>query len=908
MDKYSLVGNQEIAAVDELYQDYLRDPESIEESWRHFFKGFELARTNYQSKSEFSGSNIDKEFAILNLIHGYRQRGHLFTKTNPVRARRKYKPTLDIENFGLDKNDLEKVFQAGNSIGIGPAKLKDIIAHLEATYCDSIGIEYMYIRHPEIVDWMQTKMESSKNSQPFTDEKRKHIFYHLKVAVGFESYIHKKFVGQKRFSLEGAESLVPALDAVIEHGSELGISEFIIGMAHRGRLNVLSNIMKKPYQNIFKEFYGTEYEEDISMGDVKYHLGFENTIKSDSGRDIKLSLVPNPSHLETVASLVQGMSRSRIDSLYGGDEDKLAPIVIHGDAAIAAQGIVYEIIQMSQLTGYRTGGTIHLVINNQVGFTTNYLDARSSTYSTDVAKVTRSPVFHVNGDDVEALVYTIKLAMEYRQKFHSDVFIDILCYRKYGHNEGDEPRFTQPLLYKAIAKHKNPRDIYGEKLTTLGILSQDQIKQDVLNFDSYLDEMYSESEKIDKLKIKQFLVQEYENFHKPRKTDFTKRIDTKVSKDKLQQLGERITTLPQDKVFFSKVNRIISDRKMMLSDNKLDWAMAELLAYASLLDEGFPVRISGQDSERGTFAHRHASFVVEDMDEKYFPLKNISPEQAPFHIYNSHLSEYGVMGFEYGYAMVQPNALTIWEAQFGDFSNVAQVIIDQYITSAEEKWGLMNNLVLFLPHGYEGQGPEHSSGRIERFLTLAANNNIQVVVPTSPDSLFHMLRRHLLWDTRMPLVVFTPKSLLRHPMVNCTLNELAEGSFQEVIDDHIANPTEVKQIVFTSGRLYYDLVKARIDRGDETTAIVRLEQLFPLPIDQIEAILKKYKKAKRLIWAQDEPENMGAWPFIQRKLKHLDIIVASRPESGTPAGGLMKQHNLRLEKIMNTIFSETIFA
>ncbi len=908
MDNYSQVGNQEIAAVDELYQDYLRDPESIDESWRHFFKGFELARKNYQSKSEFSGSDIDKEFAILNLIHGYRQRGHLFTKTNPVRARRKYKPTLDIENFGLEKSDLEKVFQAGNSIGIGPAKLKDIVAHLEATYCNSIGVEYMYIRHPEIVDWMQQKMESSKNSQPFTDEKRKHIFYHLKVAVGFESYIHKKFVGQKRFSLEGAESLIPALDAVIEHGAELGISEFVVGMAHRGRLNVLSNIMKKPYENIFKEFYGTEYEEDIMMGDVKYHLGFENVIKTDAGKDVKLSLVPNPSHLETVAALVQGMSRSRIDELYNRDYTKVAPIVIHGDAAVAAQGIVYEITQMSQLKGYKTGGSIHLVINNQVGFTTNYLDARSSTYSTDVAKVTRSPVFHVNGDDVEALIYTIKLAMEYRQKFNSDVFVDILCYRKYGHNEGDEPRFTQPLLYKAIAKHKNPRDIYAEKLVSLGIMAKEKVNDEVIAFDNYLDDMYHESEKIEKLKIKKFLVHEYEKFRKPGKLDFSKRIDTKVDLDTLHQLGEKLTTLPSDKVFFNKVNRIISDRKMMLSDNKLDWAMGELLAYASLLAEGHRVRLSGQDCERGTFAHRHAAFVVEDMDEKYFPLKNISEKQGPFNVYNSHLSEYGVMGFEYGYAMAQPNALTIWEAQFGDFANVAQVIIDQYITSAEEKWGLMNNLALFLPHGYEGQGPEHSSARLERFLTLAANNNMQVIVPTTPDNLFHMLRRHMHWETRMPLIVFTPKSLLRHPMVSCTLDDLAEGGFREVIDDGIVKPAQVNQVVFTSGRLYYDLVKKRNDVGDKSTAIVRIEQLYPLPAEQIDAVLAKYKKARRVIWAQDEPENMGAWPFLQRKLRHINFELASRPESGTPAGGLMKQHNLRLEKIMNKIFSEEVLA
>jgi 2-oxoglutarate dehydrogenase E1 component len=908
MDRFSQVGNQEIAAIDELYQDYLKDPERVDESWRNFFKGFELGRANFGDKPAASENQINRELAILNLIDGYRLRGHLFTKTNPVRTRRQYLPTLDIENFGLEKSDLDTVFQAGNNIGIGPATLRDIIAHLEATYCDSIGVEYAYLRDPAVVRWLRNKMEGSKNSQEFTVEERKHIFYHLKVAVGFESFIHKKFVGQKRFSLEGAESLIPAMDAVIEQGADLGIQEFVVGMAHRGRLNVLSNIMKKPYENVFKEFYGTEYEEGISLGDVKYHLGFENTIKSDSGQDIKLSLVPNPSHLEAVGPLAEGMSRSRIDAVYNGDESKLAPILIHGDAAVAGQGVVYEVIQMSLLSGYRTGGTIHLVINNQVGFTTNYLDARSSTYCTDVAKVTRSPVFHVNGDDVEALIYTIRLAMEFRQRFHTDVFIDILCYRRYGHNEGDEPRFTQPLLYKAISAHKNPRDIYGEKLIKLGIMTREEALKEIKDFDDFLGSKYQESEKIEKLKIKKFLIEEYHDYHKPSKVDLFSKIDTGVPKDKLIALSERINDVPDDKPFFNKVNRILSDRRMMILDNKLDWAMAELLAYATLLDEGHPVRISGQDSERGTFAHRHASFVVADMDEKYFPLKHLRPGQAPFHIYNSPLNEYGVMGFEYGYAMVQPDALTVWEAQFGDFSNVAQVIIDQYISSAEEKWGLMNNLVLFLPHGYEGQGPEHSSARIERFLTLAANQNMQIVMPTTPDNLFHVLRRHLKWETRLPLVIFTPKSLLRHPQVSCTLDELAHGHFKEVIDDHLVKPSKVRQLVLTSGRLFYDLLKKRIGVGDETTAIVRIEQLYPFPVNQIEAILKKYSQAKRLIWAQDEPENMGSWAFICRMLPHIRFEVVSRPESGSPAGGLMKQHNLRLDKILTTIFNQKVLA
>ena len=908
MDRFSQVGNQEIAAVDELYQDYLKDPERVDESWRNFFKGFELGRANFQGKSEGPENQINRELAILNLIDGYRLRGHLFTRTNPVRARRRYTPTLDIENFGLAKSDLDTVFQAGNNVGIGPAKLRDIIAHLEATYCDSIGVEYAYLRDPAVIQWLRTKMEGSKNSSEFTADERKHIFYHLKVAVGFENFIHKKFVGQKRFSLEGAESLIPAMDAVIEQGADMGIREFVIGMAHRGRLNVLGNIMKKPYESIFKEFYGTEYEEGISLGDVKYHLGFENTIQSDNGQDIKLSLVPNPSHLETVGPLVEGMARSRIDAVYNGDENRLAPILIHGDAAIAGQGVVYEVIQMSLLNGYRTGGTIHLVINNQVGFTTNYLDARSSTYCTDVAKVTRSPVFHVNGDDVEALIYTIRLAMEFRQKFHADVFIDILCYRRYGHNEGDEPRFTQPSLYKAIASHKNPRDIYAEKLIRLGLMIQEETLNEIKDFDDFLGSKYKESEKIEKLKIKKFLVEEYRHYYKPSKVDLFARVDTGVPKDKLIALAGRINYVPEDKTFFNKVNRILSDRRMMIHDNKLDWAMAELLAYGSLLNEGHPVRISGQDSERGTFAHRHASFVVADMDEKYFPLKHLSPEQAPFHIYNSPLNEYGVMGFEYGYAMVQPNALTVWEAQFGDFNNVAQVIIDQYICSSEEKWGLMNNLVLFLPHGYEGQGPEHSSARIERFLTLAANQNMQIVMPTTPDNFFHILRRHLKWETRLPLIIFTPKSLLRHPQVTCTLDELAHGHFQELIDDQLVKPAKVKQLVLTSGRLYYDLIKKRVESGDETTAIVRLEQLYPFPASQVRAVLKKYNHATRLIWAQDEPENMGSWAFIRRMLPDIRLEVVSRPESGSPAGGLMKQHNLRLDKILTTIFNQKVLA
>ncbi len=903
MDKFSSVGNQELAAIEDMYQTYLENPKSVDESWQQFFAGFELARTNFQPKTlQVKSDIIDKEFAILSLIHGYRQRGHLFTKTNPVRSRRKYTPTLDIENFGLEKKDLETVFQAGNDIGIGPAKLKEIIAHLEATYCRSIGVEYVYMRHPEVVNWLKKKMETTRNSEEYTDEKRRHFFYHLKLAVGFENFIHKKFVGQKRFSLEGAETLIPSLDAVIEKGAELGIEEFVIGMAHRGRLNVLANILEKPYENIFKEYTGKEYEDEISQGDVKYHLGYENEVLTDDGKKVKLKLVPNPSHLETVAPIVEGVVRSQIDSLYDKNFDKAAAIIIHGDAAIATQGVVYETIQMSQLDGYKTGGTIHLVINNQVGFTTSYLEARSSTYCTDIAKVTRSPVFHVNGDDVEALIYTVKLAMEFRQKFHSDVFIDILCYRKYGHNEGDEPRFTQPVLYKIIEKHPNPRDIYSEKLNNLGVMSAEETKNEVKEFDQLLEQKYTDSEKIEKVKIRKFLINEYNTYDLPQKDSFDLKVKTAVSLKTLNEIADKINTLPKELAFFKKVDRIISDRRMMMRDSRLDWAMAELLAYGTLVNEGHPVRLSGQDSERGTFAHRHAAFVVEGTDEKYFPLKYVSEKQAPFHVFNSLLSEYAVLGFEYGYSLAQPNGLTIWEAQFGDFHNVAQVIIDQYISSAFEKWGMMNGLTLFLPHGFEGQGPEHSSGRIERFLELSANNNMQVVIPSTPANMFHLLRRQVKMNTRLPLVIFTPKSLLRHPMVISKIADFEKGGFKEIIDDPLALPELIESVVFTSGRLYYDLEKYQVENGITNVAVVRMEQIYPIPYQQIDDILKKYKNSNQLIWAQDEPENMGAWPFINRKLANLGFKVVSRKESASPAVGLMEKHKKGLEEILNHTF------
>ncbi len=901
MDKFSYIGNSEIDSIEQLYEQYKSDPDSIDKQWQKFFEGFEFAQELYPISNKTS-EVFDKEFKVINLTEGYRKRGHLFTKTNPVRTRRKYSPTLEIKNYGLEEGDLTTVFQAGKNIGIGAATLQEIIDHLETTYCQSIGAEYMFIRNPSIISWLQEKMELSKNIPSFTSEERKHIYSHLQQAVSFENFIHRKFVGQKRFSLEGAESLIPALNAVIEKGTELGIEEFIIGMSHRGRLNVLANILEKPAEDIFAEFLGEDYDDEISLGDVKYHLGYGNTITTDKEKKVRLNLAPNPSHLETVGPIVQGIAKAKIWGKYNHDYNKLAPIIIHGDAAIASQGVVYETIQMSQLKGYRTGGTIHLVINNQVGFTTNYLDGRSSTYCTDIGKVIKAPIFHVNGDDVEALIYTIQLAMEYRYTFHTDVFVDILCYRKYGHNEGDEPRFTQPLLYKAISKHANPRDIYGNFLINNNLYTKDDLRNLENDYNTLLEEKLELAKKAEKLHIKQFLIEDWEKFHHPGKKDFETSPNTSVDKKILKSIAHKLNNPPKDLKFFKKAEKLLADRNNMMQNESLDWAIAELLAYGTLVMEGHPVRLSGQDSEHGTFSHRHSTLTIEDSDKKFIPLKNISKEQASFHVFNSPLSEYGVLGFEYGYAMAEPKALVIWEAQFGDFSNVAQVIIDQYISSAEEKWGLMNGLTLFLPHGYEGQGPEHSSARIERFLSLCANNNMQIFNTTTPANFFHVLRRQVYRKFRIPLIIFTPKSILRHPKCISSLDDLSKGKFQEIIDDSNVIIKEVRRVIFCSGKIYYDLLEEKEKFNAKDITLVRIEQLYPWPEKLIKKIIKKYPNTKRWIWAQEEPENMGAWRYIKEKITNIDIKPLARLASGSPAVGLNKLHVLGQKEILGKVF------
>lgn len=896
MDNLSYLNGANAEYIESLYQSYKEDASSVEFGWQKFFEGFDFGRdSSGTSVSAEAPEHFLKEINVLNMINGYRQRGHLFTHTNPVRERRQHLPTLDLENFGLTKSDLDTVFNASVELGIGAAKLSDIIAFLKQTYCRSIGAEYKYVRTPEVLSWIEHKMESVRNTPSFSIDEKKRILRKLNEAVSFENFLGTKFLGQKRFSLEGAEALIPALDSVIEQGAKLGIEEFVIGMAHRGRLNVLANIMQKTYKDIFAEFEGKGYSAESPFGgDVKYHLGYSTDVATNDGKNVHLSLCPNPSHLETVNGVVEGMTRSKIDFKYGGDNARIAPILIHGDASIAGQGIVYEVIQMAGLDGYKTGGTIHLIINNQIGFTTNFKDARTSTYCTDIAKVTLSPVFHVNGDDVEALVYAINLAMEYRQKYRNDVFIDILCYRRFGHNESDEPKFTQPLLYKAIEKHANSRDIYVDQLVKEGSLEASAAKQMEKEFRGILQERLNEAKEVTSTYQDVKFGGAWSDMRIATPKDFESSPITAVKETTLLEIAKRISTLPANKKFFKKIEKLFDERsKMANTTHVFDWAMGEQLAYGTLLAEGKRVRLSGQDVERGTFSHRHAVLTLEDSEEEYIPLANISDQQAPFDIYNSHLSEYGVLGFEYGYAMANPNALTIWEAQFGDFFNGAQIVVDQYIASAETKWQRENGLVMLLPHGYEGQGPEHSSARIERFMELCADYNMQVTNCTTPANFFHALRRQFKRDFRKPLVVFTPKSLLRHPQCVSKLQEFTEGKFQEVIADPNVKAADVTRVLFCSGKIYYELLEKQQKDQTKDVAIVRVEQLYPTPVEQMEAVYKKYKNAKEAVWVQEEPENMGAWPYLLRRLRKTsfsDIEVISRRESSSTATGFAKQH------------------
>ena len=910
MDKFTYIANAHVAYLDEMYASYKNDSTSIDPSWKEFFDGFDFALTHYEGvgspavpaaaenqSARLSGTimNVDslpKEIRVRAMIHAYRSRAHLRSKTNPVRERRDRKPLIDPENFGLGQEDMQTVFEAGKEIGIGSASLTQIVQALKTIYEGPMGFEFLYIRDAEMLDWFKSKIE--KEALAFTPsyEEKKRILFKLNQAVVFENFLHTKYLGQKRFSLEGGESTIPFLDAVINTAAQFGVEEVMIGMAHRGRLNVLANIMGKTYEQIFSEFEGTA-KPDLTMGDgdVKYHMGYSSDILTPEQNKIHLMLAPNPSHLEAVDPVVEGFLRAKIDHAHKGDSKKSLPILIHGDAAVAGQGIVYEVTQMAGLKGYNTGGTIHFVINNQVGFTTDFDDARTSIYCTDVAKIIDAPVIHVNGDNAEAVYFAAKLAAEFRQKFNKDIFIDMVCYRRHGHNESDEPKFTQPELYNIISKHPNPREIYVKRLTERGdfdakIAAQmdeefRQLLQDRLNMVKEKPLPYQATK----------LEMEWANLRRSTPADFEQSPETFISMDKIEKVAEAITFIPKGFKPIKQIEAQMKQRREMFFDTKeLNWASAELLAYGSLLLEGKTVRLTGQDVQRGTFSHRHAVIHEANTNQPFNSLLEMKDRKGQFYIYNSLLSEYAVLGFEYGYAIANPHSLTLWEGQFGDFANGAQTMIDQFISSGETKWQKMNGLVMLLPHGYEGQGPEHSNARPERFLQLSADYNMVVANITEPSNFFHLLRRQLTWEFRKPCVVMSPKSLLRHPKVVSPISEFTSGRFREVLPDTKVKAKEVKRVVLCTGKVYYDLEEAREREKNTKVALVRVEQLHPLPKTQILEIIKSYKGAE-VVWVQEEPENMGYWNYLLRLLyQELPMRVIARKASASPATGYNKVH------------------
>ena len=904
---FSYVQASDNTFIDGLYQDYKRDPSSVDTSWQQFFKGVEFASLRPESvEGGEVSANLAKEFKVYSLIEAYRQRGHLTSTTNPIRPRMDRSPQLDITFHGLTNADLEESFVIGEQIGLKNGKLKDIISVLKAIYGGNIGVEYSHINDVAIREWVKTTFESTVTKRNFDLNKKKRILTKLNEAVAFENFLHTKYVGQKRFSLEGGENTIPALDALINKSSEFGVEEVVIGMAHRGRLNVLANVMGKTYEYIFNEFEG-QATPDLTMGDgdVKYHLGYASHVKTPAGKDVYLKLMPNPSHLEAVDAVVLGYVRSQGDSIYKENPDKLLPVIIHGDAAVAGQGIVYETVQMSALKGYNVGGSIHFVINNQVGFTTDFDDARSSTYSSSVARTLDIPVIHVNGDDAEAVVYAVELAAEFRSKFHKDVFIDMVCYRRHGHNESDEPRFTQPAFYKLISKHANPREVYKEQLiegkqieAQMAIAMEEQFK-------NLLQERFNMVKQNPLPYLYQKPEEQWQQLRRSNPKDFDYSPKTGVKKEILEKILKTLTTTPENFKPIQKVNKLIEERNTRWNEDKVDWALAEHLAYGSLLTEGIDVRMSGQDVIRGTFSHRHAGIMDENQNTRHIFLQHLEGNTGMYRIYNSLLSEYAVLGFEYGYSLGNPKALNIWEAQFGDFANGAQTIIDQFISSGESKWQRQSGLVMFLPHGYEGQGPEHSNARPERFLQLAAEWNMVVANFTTPANLFHALRRQQAWDFRKPLIVFTPKSLLRHPQCISSREELISGSFQEIIDDSDVKAKDVKRVLLCTGKVYFDLKAKQIKDKRKDVAVVRMEQLYPMPEEQIFKLIDKYKDAQK-VWVQEEPKNMGAFTFLRRYTQFDSFKWIARKSSASPATGYASVHAKEQNQIVEAAFSKDI--
>ena len=907
MKDFSYITSSHPAFVEQLYQNFVEAPESIDPDLRKFFEGFDFAVSNLAGKpaSSVGLNEIDwkKELGVYRMILGYRNKGHLIAKTNPIRERKDRNANLELSFFGLSELDLTSIFYAGNLIGLGSVSLSEILKHLEKCYANHVGIEFKYISNQEKINFLTTEMESDF-VKPISFEKKKRILEKLNQGVIFEKFLHTKYIGQKRFSLEGGETTIAALDAMISMAGNLGIQEVVIGMAHRGRLNVLANIMGKTYEHIFSEFEGKSTpDQTMGSGDVKYHLGYGSDVETISGKKISLKLMPNPSHLEAVDPVVLGFSRAKADVLYESKYESILPVLIHGDASIAGQGIVYEILQMSGLDGYLTGGTIHFVINNQIGFTTNFEDARTADYCTSLAAMVQAPVLHVNGDDPEAVVKCMEIATRYRQKFKSDVFIDMVCYRRHGHNEGDDPKFTQPQLYSIIEKHSNPRETYSNQLQQD---SNEEIRSLVVDMEK---KFWSDlQERLDEVKQNplpyQYQAPElvWRTLKKATEAEFEKSPATAVDEKTFKMLFDALMEIPKGFKPLKKIEKLIQDKITLLEkDGKVDWATAELLAYASLINEGKDIRMSGQDVKRGTFSHRHAILVDENTDKQYNRVENVKGAAGKFRIFNSLLSEYGVLGFEYGYGMANPNALVLWEAQFGDFSNGAQTMIDQFISSAEQKWNRMNGIVMLLPHGYEGQGPEHSSARMERFLQMCAELNMVISNVTTASNFFHLLRRQLAWTFRKPLINFSPKANLRHPGAYSAKEAFLNGGFQELIDDKTADPKKIKRVVLCSGKIYYDLHEFREKNKIENVAVVRLEQIYPLPEKQLLALEKRYGNAKWL-WVQEEPLNMGAASFLRMNLVSMNFQIIGRTASAATATGFSKVHAKEQEDIINKAF------
>ncbi len=914
MKDFSYITHSHPAYIESLYNDFIQNPESVDPEYRKFFEGFDFAISNNQNgqtvttskdQKDIDTSKLSKEFSVYNLIQSYRKKAHLVAKTNPIRERKDRGANLDLKYFGLSDADLSQNFAAGQFIGLPDASLQQIIDRLQQIYCGHIGIEYQYVVNQEKMQWLQKEIETTLQ-KPVPLEQKKRILDKLNEGVIFEKFLHTKYVGQKRFSLEGGETTIAALDAILTVASDNGVQEAVIGMAHRGRLNVLANILGKTYEQIFSEFEGTAIpDQTMGSGDVKYHLGFSSEVTTASGKKMHLKLTPNPSHLEAVNPVVLGYSRAKADVLYKSEFDSVLPILIHGDASVAGQGIVYEILQMSNLQGYYTGGTIHFVINNQIGFTTDFDDARSSDYSTSVAATIQAPVFHVNGDDPEAVVKCVEIATRYRQEFNSDIFIDMVCYRRHGHNEGDDPKFTQPQLYALIDKHANPREEYVQYLLKNGEAdAQSMAKEMEKKFWADLQERLDEVKQNPLPYTYQQPELAWKSLRKANVQDFEQSPVTAINEADFKRLFDGLMKWPEGFKPLRKVEKILQDKiKLFNSEQKVDWATGELLAYASLLIEGKDVRMSGQDVKRGTFSHRHAVIYDETNNKEHNRLNSFQENQGEFRIYNSLLSEYAVLGFEYGYALASPNSLVLWEAQFGDFANGAQIIIDQFISSAETKWQRMDGVVLLLPHGYEGQGPEHSSARLERFLQSCAELNMVVTNITTAANLFHALRRQLAWPFRKPLINFSPKANLRHAGTYSPVSEFTKGGFQEVIDDvTIKDPQQVKKVLFCSGKLYYDLAEKQVKENRNDIAIVRLEQIYPLPFSQLEALYKKYGKAT-WFWVQEEPLNMGAASFLQMNLKTINFGIISRQPSAATASGYSKVHSQEQSEIVETAFS-----